>query len=273
MPKISFILLTYYPKPEIIKRLLESLDQFDVFLIDNTPEKNFSFESICTQILKLSRSVKLLDNCSNLGYAGGVNKGLKTAMQNGYEWMVILNDDIQMPASSVQLLIKELNELNGGIAGPYPQYLDRNRWTTSTNPIFNNQKSDFQYLSGSFLAIHRDVLREIGFLFEPFFLYYEEVDFCIRAAKKGIPMNYLKLNNLIHHETSSLGRGSFLHNYYLCRNHLLFVNRQAPFNVKIHELLRLPKSIFEYLKVGDRASLIGLKDYFLGSFGQYKGEI
>ena len=78
----------------------------------------------------------------------------------------------------------------------------------------------------------------------------------------------LSLDGVTHVDTASLGKGSYLHQYYLARNHFLFVERLAPFSVKLHELVRLPKTVWEHIVRHEQGALHGVRDYLLRRFGQ-----
>lgn len=206
-------------------------------------------------------NVIVIDNTkNNRGYGGGANVGMRRALKQNVQWMVILNQDVVMTKESVQTLTDILKKSQPAIVGPFAGRLDPKRWTT----IVPATKMD--YISGSVFAIHRDIIERIGYLYEPYFLYYEEVDYCIRAKRVGFPLRWLPIAGISHEESVGLGKGSFLHNYYLARNHLLFVERCAPRQVKLHEFLRLPKTIVEY--TSKPGALLGLFHYFLRRFGK-----
>lgn len=198
----------------------------------------------------------------NSGYAKGVNIGIREALKKNTEWVVIVNQDINMTTHAIEKLAKNLRNLPPGIYGPFAGKLDSNRWTT----ILPSNASE--YISGACMAIHRDVIDKIGYFYEPYFMYYEDPDYCVRAKKAGFPLAHILLDGIKHTDTQSLGKGSFLHEYYLARNHFLFVERMAPLRVKMYEYLRLPKTIFEYWTSHNIGALTGCKDYFIRTFGE-----
>ena len=57
------------------------------------------------------------------------------------------------------------------------------------------------------------------------------------------------------------------HPYYLARNHLLFVSRQAPLRVKLYEAFRFPKTLSEHIMRHESGALRGIKDYVFRRFG------
>ena len=97
------------------------------------------------------------------------------------------------------------------------------------------------------MAIHKRVIEKIGYFYEPYFMYYEDADLCVRAKNAGFPLKKLNGAGIEHSDRPVWGKGSRIHEYYLARNHLWFVWRLAPWNVKLYELIRLPKTLLEFL--------------------------
>ncbi len=234
---ILFVLLTYKPDGKELARLLKSLGNVPTTIIDNTKK--------------------------NLGYAGGVTVGIKKALHDGVDWIVVINQDLHVTIEAIGNLVDVLSQNEIGVVGPFAGALDAKRWTTIL------PSKNVNYISGSCMVIHRAVFEKIGYFYEPYFMYYEDADFCVRAKNAGFPIVHLPLPGISHTDTTSLGRGSFLHQYYLARNHLLFVERNAPPGVKLHELVRLPKTIWEHCIRQEWGALAGIRDYFLRRFGQY----
>ncbi len=263
-PKIHFVILTYYPKQEVLERTVKSLKGYDVVIVDNTPLENFH-KSVSDRIVR--PGLTIMRNRRNLGYTGGMNAGIRYALSKGSLWVILLNDDIVLNRKDVNKLAKKLQGSTSGIAGPFTGQLDAKRWTT----IYPSTNSRFNYLSGSYLAIHRDVVKRIGMFYEPYFIYYEEAEYCLRAKKAGFDLTYISLPRTKHTDATAFGKGSDVHNYYLARNHFLFVERNAPRTVKLYEYLRLPKTAFEHIIREDRGGLACIRDYVLRRFGIYKG--
>lgn len=231
---IVFIIVTYRADKKVLDVLRCALVSSRVIIVDNTKK--------------------------NLGYGGGANAGIKQALKQGAKWVVVMNQDVEMAKESVERLTDILKKSSPAIVGPFAGRLDENRWTTSV------PATKMDYISGSVFAIHRDVINKVGYFYEPYFLYYEEADYCMRAKHIGFPLRWLPIAGIKHEESVSLGKGSFLHQYYLSRNHLLFVERQAPHTVKLYEFLRLPKTIFEHLTRREWGALLGLFHYFIRRF-------
>lgn len=267
---VCFIIVTYNPDLHTMNKLLRSLGSNSIIIIDNTEAKNNQF--IHGNRKKLPPTVSCVTTEKNLGYAGGVNVGLRKAYDRGFAWMVVLNDDIEVSTISIHSFLKQLVRSPIGIAGVSRRYLDPKRWTGSTYPL-NGNTSTYQYLSGSFFAIHRDAIHDLGILYEPYFLYYEETEYCIRAQRRGFPLTYIPIEKFTHNESSRIGKGSKLHQYYLARNHLLFVQRNAPVAVILHEIFRMPKTFLEHFGHSEWGALEGIRDFLCKRFGQYEAKV
>ncbi len=218
-----FIIVTYRSDETILRRLLRLFKGIRVVLIDNTGK--------------------------NLGYGGGANVGIRRAIERGAEWVVVLNQDIEMTKEAVRELCERLEGLPPGIAGPFVGTLDPKRWTTILKSDGERElkfvTTHNLYVSGACMAIHRGVIKKVGYFYEPYFMYYEDADLSVRAKQHGFPLKHIPIEGIVHKENPVWKKGSRRHEYFLARNHLLFVLRLAPWNVKLYELLRLPKTIWE----------------------------
>jgi len=250
--KIVFIIVAYYPDKRIFRRLLQTINAYPTIIVDNGAVGEVKLPN-----------VEILRNLRNIGYGAGANVGILKALTEGGNWMVILNQDIVISKKDVKKFISQLKIARPGIMGIVQGVLDSRRWTT----ILDEKAVGQIYVSGSLIAIHRDVINEVGFFYEKYFLYYEDTELCIRAKNAGFTLNSISLPSFKHKESQTLGRVSYEHQYYLARNHLLFVERCAPWNIKLYELIRLPKTIVDHIKNNERGSYRGVLDYLLRRFG------
>lgn len=208
---ICFVIVTFKPDKEVLRRLIAAIHEWPTEIVDNTDK--------------------------NLGYGGGANVGMKTAFDAGARWVVVVNQDVTLTKVGIAKFVRALEEWGPGVVGPEAGSLDPKRWTTI---LSGNKKID--YISGSLMAIHREVYKTIGGFYEPYFMYYEDADISLRAKKAGFELRQVKIYGFGHETHGSPGK-----NYYLARNHLLFVFRNAPVSVKFHEIFRLPKTLWESL--------------------------
>ncbi|MBI3980777.1 glycosyltransferase family 2 protein [Candidatus Microgenomates bacterium] len=239
---LHFLIVTYHPDDKFSK-LRRILKNYPLLVIDNSQK--------------------------NLGYAGAINQGFKKILTTPCKWIVILNQDLILSQHTIIKLKEKLSITSADIVGPFGGNLDAKRYTTIL-PGKETDDKNLCYLSGSFLAVKKEVFQKIGFWEEKYFLYYEDVDFCQKALKNNLTLEKITLPDIAHDESGSLGKNSFLHQYYLARNHLLFVEKHAPSSVKIHELLRLPKTIYEHWAKKEAGALLGIRDYLLRRSGKIR---
>lgn len=206
-----FIIVTYKPETLVLRRLLAALVGWPVEMVDNTQK--------------------------NLGYGGGANRGMKRAFDAGVQWVIVLNQDVLLTKKGITKFCRTLVKSEPGIIGPEAGSLDSKRWTT----ILPGNKN-IDYISGSIMAIHRKVWEATGGFYEPYVMYYEDADISVRAKKAGFELRQMEIDGFRHESHESKQK-----EYYLARNHLLFVWRLAPLPVKLYELIRLPKTLWESL--------------------------
>lgn len=254
---IAFIIIAYHPKMREFKKLLTNLEGYPTIIIDNG----------ATLTLDDVGRATLLTQIRNVGYGAAANIGIHNASGFGAKWFVILNQDMMLTRLAVLSLLRQLKKLPPCVAGTFGAGLDDSRWTT----ILPSDRVD--YLTGSCIAIHEKIVGKIGYFYEPYFLYYEDADYCVRTKKAGYPLIRVDLEDVSHEESASLGRGSRLHQYYLARNHLLFVRRLAPTPVKLYEFFRFSKTITEHMSRRQSGALRGIRDYLFGRFGKVEGKL
>lgn len=237
--KIIFVIVTYKPNKKALEELGKELGDWPVVVVDNT--KN------------------------NRGYSGGANSGIRSALAEGAQWVVVLNQDVTITKQGITQFVKTLEKLSPGVYGPDAGTLDSTRWSTILP-----YKSSVDYISGSCMAIHQKVLEKIGGFYELYFMYYEDADLCMRAKKAGFAIQKIPMKGFVHKEKPVFEKGSFYQEYYLARNHLLFVERNAPTFVKVHEFLWMPLTLYEHYKNGNVGALTGIKDFALRKFYDYR---
>src|SRR3989344_1460104 len=211
----------------------------------------------------------LIRNSTNLGFAEGNNIGIRFALAKKFDAVMLLNSDTKVHPQLVTQLVKA----NVDLASPkiyfYPGFEfhhhrytkpDRGKviWYAGGSVDWNNvlgvhrgvdevdrgqydQAVDLDFATGCCLLIHRRVFDRIGLLDPKFFLYYEDVDFSVRAHRAQFSIRYVPEAYLWHKNAQSSQSGGDLHQYYFPRNRLLFGLRYAPLKTKqalIRESLR-----------------------------------
>lgn len=140
---------------------------------------------------KLSNLISVDNSRHNRGFAGGVNIGIKKALASGATHILLVNPDLKITQANIDELLKTQADIVGPVlkferfgktiydfGGKVNWFLGRpTHWENASGPI--------EYLSGACLLIKREVIKKIGLFDERFFMYFEDVDFCLRAKRAG----------------------------------------------------------------------------------------
>lgn len=254
---------------------------------------NYSSDKSLQVIKQTFSHIALIKNKKNLGWAGGNNVGIKHALQHRADAILLLNNDTIVTNNFLDPLIERLfSKKEIGIISPKVYALGKKKSVIANAGNFIrphryfgkeagigevdkgqcNTITETDYVAGTAMLIKKEVFEKIGLLNEKYFLYYEDSDFCYRARKKGFRCNFVQESIIYHKGAATSGLNSPLHNYYNTRNHYLFVEKQAPWKVKLREWLRTPKTAYEFWKSNDlvkkKYSLLGIRDYYLRRLGK-----
>lgn len=280
MNKIYIVVLTYNSE-KYINRLLASikhnfpLDQ--VIIVDNN-----SSDNTVSIIESQYPSIILIASKTNDGYGLGNNKGISLALEHNAEYIFIINPDVVLSKTIYKDLCKIFDtDRSIGIVGStiidekgmiWSQggVIDSMRYSGGLINLGVSQKDkkkgmiDVDYVSGTALMVKSEVFKKIGLFSKDYFLYYEDVDFSQRAKKTGFRLVINQYATVIHYASSSVGKNSPIMQYYMARNHLLFLEKFAPLFIKIRELIRLPRTLYQARN--QKYELLGIRDYFLRRF-------
>jgi GT2 family glycosyltransferase len=190
--------IVYYQDQESLLNLLESLEQQSlkpdgVFITDNNSLQSLALKyySFPVQITKLGE---------NKGFAAGANVALKNAINNNFNNLMLLSQDVLLDSSSVEQMISELVRSKGIV---FPTMYNRN-----TNQVFSKggivnkflgsiklstsrSPKNPEWADGSCLVFTKEVFNSVGGFYEKFFMYFEDVDFCYRAKSKGFTLKHV----------------------------------------------------------------------------------
>jgi len=188
-----------------------------------------------------------LETGQNLGFAGGVNRGLETVLPLGAEWVLLVNNDTLVAADFLPALAQAahshpeyaiLAPLIFYHAAPQRIWFSGQRrlaGTLLTRPLHNRRTDPAQwpdvvpvdFVSGCGMLIQRQVFDEIGRFDPAFFMYGEEVDFCQRAQQTGFRLACVPAARMWHKVSLSADRDRAATRYYRIRNQIRFYRKHA----------------------------------------------
>lgn len=242
-PSVWIVVLNWN-RPDDTVKCISSLRQsdypcFQIVVVDN----GSTDRSVDT--LKRQPGVDLLVNDQNLGFATGSNRGIEYALRRGADYVLIMNNDTTVSRTMLSKLVEAAERHPRlGIVGPVIYYADRPQkvWFAGmrfrhglylvrkglhlASPLQPIEEVDF--ISGCGMLVCRDVWEQVG-LFDPrFFMYYEDLDLCIRASRAGYHIACATEARMWHTLSASTGGpDSPSKQYYQVKSCVLFCNKHT----------------------------------------------
>jgi GT2 family glycosyltransferase len=188
-------------------------------------------------------SVLLIENAKNLGYAGGVNAGLRYAMAQGAEYALLLNNDTEIAPDAVELLVEAMEKRpKAAIAGPMIYYYDPpdviwslggkiSFWSGDIRHVAIREHDEGRYrtvreadyVTGCAMLVRLAAVREIGLMDEGYWMYNEDTDWCVRAGERGYSIIVVPAAKVWHKVSASSGGGLTAYKvYHRLRSTLFF---------------------------------------------------
>jgi GT2 family glycosyltransferase len=214
----------------------------------------------------------------NLGFAAGNNRAMELAQG---EFIFIVNNDTEVTPTLLDHLLEPMlaNPAIGAVSPKiryydapdtiqYAGYGPMNLYTGRAFAVGTFERDQGQYdipgythfAHGAAMLVRRDVLEKVGGFPEQFVFYYEELDLSARIMKAGFQIYYAPEALIFHKESVTMGRESTMKAYYMTRNRVMYIRRNASavqqcIFIFYMLLMVIPRSIFTYLFQGKWAHL------------------
>jgi GT2 family glycosyltransferase len=229
---------------ECLDSLVKSgVDQSSIIVVDNG-----STDGSVELISRKMSSVQIMKMGENLGYIKGVNRGISRALDNGAQMILLMNNDATVDPDAIDKLLEAADgRKEAGILGPKILYYGRNviwftggrfnwRWGFSSHPgmdetdISGTEDEKVDFITGCAMLVRREVFEEVGLFDESYWMYAEDLDFCLKAFLKGWE-SWVIPSALAHHKVSASSgvKGTNVmtrvRSYYYPKNMLVLVKR------------------------------------------------
>lgn len=254
---------------------------FRILIVDNG-----STDGSATNLRERFPRIDFIQTGSNLGFAGGNNFGIRFALDHGAEYVWLLNNDTIVSTESLSCLVNVIEKKpRVGIVGSKIYYYKENNkiWFAGGlcqsdliglrhKGLGEEDKGQYDeiipvdFITGCSLLIKSVTVRNIGFMDEAFFLYWEDVDWNVRAISMGWEVLFVPQSQIWHKIGSSVKNRSNVQGYHSTRSLLIF---SLKYNKKKIPLILIRSFFFSiYSFIGGEfafgiGSLCGIRDFLI----------
>ena len=223
--------------------------------------------------------VKVIETGKNLGFSGGSNAGILDALGADAEFIWLLNNDTICPPDTLEKLVRramadpqaglvgsvlmyahdptQVQAWGGGKVQPWIGYV-----THFTSPVEFGRNC---YITFASVLCRSEVFREVGLLYEGFFMYCDDSDFCLRVHKTHWTTVIAEDTAILHKEgASSKGSEKPLMTTVVTVSTLRFIRRNsrwAAIGMPVFVMLRLGKRLVRGEWRGIKAVCKGVKQF------------
>jgi GT2 family glycosyltransferase len=191
-------------------------------------------------------SVEVLELGRNLGFAAGMNAGIRHALAAGAEQVLLLNNDTIVDQLMVERLVDHtVGDI--GLIAPLIFYASQpdliwsagglySRWTLEQTHTLRGQRDrtdwplviERDFVPGCAVLLSRAMLEVVGLFDERFFMYYEDSDLCLRIQRAGFRLLLVPSARMWHKvAASSGGADSTAERYHMARSSVLFFRKHV----------------------------------------------
>jgi GT2 family glycosyltransferase len=280
MTKIVVVVLSWNGREDTLAclRSLES-ENVDVIVVDNASEDGTAEAVTGAEVIRNER---------NLGYAEGMNVGIRRALERGADAVLLLNNDVEVEPGAIAALAAAAE--GTGAVCPVIVFADDPQSIWYAGARFDPRRgyngrqltdaiaavAETDRICGAAVMMPRQALEQIGDFDEQLFAYVEDADWSLRARKLGFRLLVVPESTVRHKVSASTGgEGSPDALYYSARNLLTVCERHAPLGlmgtwrrraVAIGALLAQALA-GRRRREGVRSVLEGCRDFRRGRFG------
>lgn len=249
--KIAIVILNWNGQ-KLLEQFLPSIIKYSklknctIYIADNA-----STDTSVAFVKKKYKSVQIIQNTENGGYAKGYNDALKLINADIF---ALVNSDIEVSKGWLQPIIEEFennsktaivqpkildykNDVFFEYAGAGGGYIDRYGYPFCRGRIFNyleldnkqyNTNTDIFWASGACLFIRKEVFESLNGFDESYFAHQEEIDLCWRTKNMGYAVKYIGNSTVYHVGGATLEEINPKKTYLNFRNSLLTLLKNVP---------------------------------------------
>lgn len=246
-PLVSIILINYNGLNDTID-CIESIkannyDNFQIIVVDNASPDG----SGITLLKKYGNDekVKIICNKENAGFSAGNNIGIKYAVSQNADFVMLLNNDTVVEPDFLSNMLSKISSPSEKImytgkikyyfepdkiwyAGGYYNYLKgtaSHRGVNQKDTAQFDNESELGFICGCYIFMSMETFYTVGFMPEEYFLYSEDLAYSIIAKTAGVKLKYIPDSVIYHKVSASTSKISQLSQYYIIRNRFYIIKK------------------------------------------------
>lgn len=230
MQPLVYIIVILFNGKQWITECLNSVlrtnyQNFKILIIDNASNDN-GLDLIKDNF----KNIQHIRSSKNLGFAGASNMGIRKALKEESDYIVLLNQDTKVDPDWIIELIKVAENNNKiGVITPMQYDYAGNNLDNHFKPLLdasfnvNPEFSKTQNIIGAAIFLTNKFCQEVGIFDSIYFCYYEEADLCRRAIYHGYSVGIAKKSIIYHwHTLASVKKVNRKIGYLLTRNEMFY---------------------------------------------------
>lgn len=240
--KRTGVVICNYNKKEYVAKCMASLNkqtlkEFDVYVVDNA-----STDGSAEYLSELfGDEIHLICNTENLGGSGGFNTGIRIAMEKGYDYIMLLDNDVVLAEDCMEKSIHIMNIRSDiGMLGCEILKMDEPDRIQEFGPTLNYEVMNFElnhggeidhgqlpvfadcdYVPACAMMVRKEVIKKIGLMPQENFIYYDDITWGVRCHRAGYRVMVTSLAKAWHKGGAAVNPTTFA-SYYLNRNKIRF---------------------------------------------------
>lgn len=183
--------------------------------------------------------IKVLQTGVNLGFGGGCNAGIRRALENGADYVWLINSDATVDENALAEMVSVAEDYAYiGAVGSVLYEVDQPEkiqlWGggkiqfLSGSAFCQAGATRLDYVSGASMLLRREAIDQVGmFDDEAFFMYWEDSDLGFRLRQAGWQLAVAEKSRVWHKLSASLGKGSCQLDTYFTRSGVRFLRRYS----------------------------------------------
>lgn len=286
MCKVAAIIISYNPDNNLLDSINLLINQVDkIIIVDNGSESQKKKNINLIKDID-NKKIEVIFNEENLGIATALNIGVKEALNQGYNWILTMDQDSKASSNMVEKMLEVYNTIDESerkeILSIFPNFVDERIQSIEENSEMNAYEYvDADITSGNLLRA--EVFDKVGFFDDSLFIDLVDTDFCMRLNEENIKMIKVRDAILYHSlgESQSVksifgkfntSNHSALRRYYMTRNRFYTWEKYKDLNsFTLNRDKKLFKKEFIKIILGEKDKINKIKMVFKGYKDYKKG--